>query len=202
MLSRISTIRLGRFALLSFLISSLLLLRVLPADAVTVIEFPVPESNSSLPISIASGPDGNLWFTEPAANKIGRITTGVPDGTFFAAIPCRVLDTRNPTALLGGPALVANSDRSFTVVGQCGIPVGARAISANVTVTGGTDAGDLRAYPGGTALPLVSAVNYGPGQTRANNAVLRLGVAGNLTVRCDQAFGTVDLILDVNGYFF
>ena len=37
-------------------------------------EFPIPTSNSQ-PMNITAGPDGNLWFTERAGNKIGRITT-------------------------------------------------------------------------------------------------------------------------------
>ena len=47
----------------------------LPAGSVT--EFPVPTTKSS-PQGITAGPDGNLWFTEQAANKIGRIS---PSGT-------------------------------------------------------------------------------------------------------------------------
>ena len=38
-----------------------------------VTEFAVPTANSR-PRSIAWGPDGNLWFTESAVGKIGRIT--------------------------------------------------------------------------------------------------------------------------------
>src|SRR5215468_10801994 len=40
-------------------------------------EFPVSTAYGSL-FSIATGPDGNLWFTEGHGNKIGRIA---PDGT-------------------------------------------------------------------------------------------------------------------------
>ena len=36
-------------------------------------ELQIPTFASS-PVGIAKGPDGNLWFTESAANKIGRIT--------------------------------------------------------------------------------------------------------------------------------
>ena len=35
-----------------------------------------PVTAGSNPIGIAAGPDGNLWFTESAGNKIGRTTTG------------------------------------------------------------------------------------------------------------------------------
>ncbi|MFO0888589.1 MAG: hypothetical protein U0790_05505 [Isosphaeraceae bacterium] len=38
----------------------------------TVTEFPVPTANSGL-WDIETGPDGNLWFTEAGANKIGMI---------------------------------------------------------------------------------------------------------------------------------
>jgi hypothetical protein len=62
-------------------------------------------------------------------------------------------------------------------------------------------AGDLRLYPAGTGLPLVSAINYRSGQTRANNAVTPLGAAGDLTVHVDQPSGAVHVILDVSGYF-
>jgi hypothetical protein len=71
----------------------------------------------------------------------------------------------------------------------------------NVTVTAPGGSGDLRLFAGGTALPTASAINYRTGQTRANNAVVALGAAGDLTVRCDQPAGTVELVLDVDGYF-
>jgi streptogramin lyase len=44
------------------------------ALAQTVTEFPLPTAGS-LPSGITLGPDGALWFTESAGNKIGRITT-------------------------------------------------------------------------------------------------------------------------------
>lgn len=36
-------------------------------------EFPVPPG--SFPQGIAAGPDGNIWFTETGANRVGKITT-------------------------------------------------------------------------------------------------------------------------------
>src|SRR5437773_1372460 len=38
-----------------------------------IAETAIPTANS-LPIGITSGPDSNLWFTENAGNRIGRIT--------------------------------------------------------------------------------------------------------------------------------
>jgi hypothetical protein len=115
--------------------------------------------------------------------------------------PCRVADTRGPSGPYGGPALAANADRTFVVAGQCGIPAGAVAVAFNFTVTQPTGLGDLRTVPGGGTLPLVSTMNWRPGQTRANNAIIRLGPSGDITVHVDQGSGTVHLIIDVNGYF-
>jgi hypothetical protein len=70
----------------------------------------------------------------------------------------------------------------------------------NATVTGPSGLGNLTLFPAGGAVPLASSLNYGPGQTRANNTVVRLG-NGGLSVRCTQASGTAHLILDVTGYF-
>jgi hypothetical protein len=70
----------------------------------------------------------------------------------------------------------------------------------NVTVTQPAAGGDLRIFPGGAAMPETSAINFGPGQTRANNALVNLGVGGAIAVQND-APGTVHLIVDVNGYF-
>ena len=35
-------------------------------------EFPIPTGNSDA-VGITVGPDGNLWFTEFDANKIGQV---------------------------------------------------------------------------------------------------------------------------------
>jgi hypothetical protein len=60
----------------------------------------------------------------------------------------------------------------------------------------------LRVIPADQSLPVVSTLNWRAGQTRANNATVGLGAAaGDILVRVDQAGGTVDLVIDVNGYF-
>lgn len=72
----------------------------------------------------------------------------------------------------------------------------------NVAVTQPTTGpGFLTLYPGGTPRPLAATINYNAGKTRANNAIIPLGVAGDITVRCGQGSGTAQLIVDVNGYF-
>jgi hypothetical protein len=119
---------------------------------------------------------------------------------FHTVSPCRLADTRLAGGEWGAPALNTGDDRYFSVAGRCEIPISAKAISLNVTVTQPSAAGDLRLFAGGAA-PLASAINYRPGQTRANNAVVFLGASGSIALRCDQASGSVHVLLDVNGYF-
>jgi hypothetical protein len=120
---------------------------------------------------------------------------------FHTVTPCRIADTRDPNGPWGGPALGANSERSFTVTGRCGVPPTARAIAVNLTVTLGSADGDLRARAAGDPLTLVSTINYRASQTRANNAILSVGAGGGVTLRCVQPSGTAHAVLDVYGYF-
>ena len=70
---------------LTVTLSVVALLVALPAAGATgtVTETQIPTPNSQ-PVQIVSGPDGALWFTEAAGNKIGRITT---DGTITNEYP-------------------------------------------------------------------------------------------------------------------
>jgi len=138
---------------------------------------------------------------KPGASDPTSFVVVSPPTAFYTLEPCRLLDTRVAAGTYGGPALVAGGDRVFPLFGRCGIPSTARAVSVNLTVAQPTAQGNLRLYPAGTPLPLVSSVNYVPGQTRGNNAVVPLNGLGEMAVRCSQASGTAHVILDVNGYF-
>ena len=122
---------------------------------------------------------------------------------YFTVTPCRVLDTRNaidPNGF-GGPALVASSTRVWNLAGQCGISTGAQAVSANVTVVGPAAPGFLTFYPAGGSLPLAATINYSTNQVRANNTVLALGANGGVACAAVLGGGTVDVVVDVTGYF-
>jgi len=173
---------------------------------------------NAAPIGTSPG-QGPVAWTTPTAQCTSSCTLQVTVGgassqmpitisdpiiplAYYTVTPCRLVDTRNAAGPWGGPALLAGADRTFAVVGQCGIPGTARAVSANVAATQSTTGpGFLTLYPAGVSLPLASTVNYGAGQTRANNAIVPLGAAGDLAVHCGQASGTAHVIIDVNGYF-
>ena len=138
---------------------------------------------------------------EPGAADPTVFQVGPGPVSFYTLPPCRVVDTRTPPGRWGGPALAGQADRTFTLRGSCGIPDTAKALAMNLTVTGATRAGHLRLPSAGTAGQDVHGELRG-GQTRANNAIVALDAQGRVAVFCGQSTGsTVDLILDINGYF-
>jgi subtilisin family serine protease len=114
---------------------------------------------------------------------------------FYTVTPCRIFDSRSGQAL--SPGIV----QPVQVTGACQIPAAAKAVSVNITVVGPNGGGYIVFYPGDEVPPLSSAINYRAGQTRANNAILKLGAAGNLAALSIQEGWAVDVIVDVNGYF-
>jgi hypothetical protein len=134
------------------------------------------------------------------ADETGPVVPPAP-ASYYTVTPCRRVDTRSGS--LGGPQpLAAGSLTRLTLAGgPCAVPATATAVSLNLTVTGPTGAGHLRLFPAGGAEPLASTLNYSAGLTRANNAIVGLGGAGELSVRVGQASGTTHVIVDVNGYF-
>src|SRR5260370_26937046 len=72
----VSSVLLGSL-LLSLLVITPRLVRGATTNVVSINQFPIPTA-ASAPIGIARGPDRNLWFTEPPANNIRRITPRGP----------------------------------------------------------------------------------------------------------------------------
>jgi energy-coupling factor transporter ATP-binding protein EcfA2 len=129
-------------------------------------------------------------------------TTGA---LFYPLTPCRVLDTRNATGPLGGPVLAAGGTRSFTVLtapSTCSIPLTAKTLSVNVTITMPTANGELRVFPGNGLVPATTVISFKAGQTRPNNAHVLLATDGSGSFKVQNtSAGTVHFLVDVNGYY-
>jgi hypothetical protein len=153
----------------------------------------------------------NLLLSLGATALLGTAAHAAGPYQFHTVTPCRVLDTRTA----GGP-LANPGPHSFTIQGRCGIPIGAAAATMNVTITSPTQAGDLRLFPAGQALPVVSTLNYPAGEAAlANGAIVPLGAPSavmtsspgtasnpDLLVQIGMvAPGSVHVIVDVTGYF-
>jgi hypothetical protein len=139
----------------------------------------------------------------PTASSVPALVTVLPaaGSDFYTVTPCRAYNSR--TADDG--ALASGALRLIDVAAAgCGIPAGAEAISANVTVVGPTGTGHLLLYPGNYPKPATSTVNFAAGQTRANDAILPLASDGTGTLAAEPFVlggGSVHVLLDVNGYF-
>jgi hypothetical protein len=118
--------------------------------------------------------------------------------SFFSLSPCRVFDTRPTSPLASGVTSL------FEIGTLCGIPVSAKAVAVNVTVTGPTGDGHVTLFAAGLPVPEVSTINFSAGQTRSNNAILSVTEDGIGSIEARSFIagdGHVDLILDVTGYF-
>lgn len=135
-----------------------------------------------------------------AATNVATFQIGIGRTNYYTITPCRLVDTRNPNGVLGGPALTTGAPRTFPVTGACGIPSTAKAIALNVTVVGSTAAGFVTLYPAFIPPTGTTTINYSAGQTRADNALMTLN-AGQLSAVANQASGTTHILIDINGYF-
>jgi streptogramin lyase len=73
--------------------------RVTTAASPTFTTFPTGISSAYPPFDITAGPDGNLWFTDPGAGAIGRITPAGVTTEFTAGITAGA----EPTDIAAGP---------------------------------------------------------------------------------------------------
>lgn len=117
-----------------------------------------------------------------------------PPGDALTPIdPVRLLDTRfgngAPTGVLAQDVL------RIQLAGRGGIPADATAVMANLTVTEATGDGFLTVWPTGEPRPLVSNLNFRPGDTVPNSALLTLGADGGVHVF--NSSGRSHVIIDV-----
>jgi hypothetical protein len=134
----------------------------------------------------------------------GPIDCPTPPGNmlFYPVEPCRLYDTRIASGTdAGAPALATGETRTIVPAERCGVPSTAGALSLNVAVVTPTKAGHLTIFPADVTLPAASSINFTPGRNRSNNALVRLAVDATGFRVFNGSFGTVDLVLDVSGYF-
>ena len=144
--------------------------------------------------------DVTVTVPGPRAATLPQSYFYVPPPTptdYYTVTPCRLVDTR----VAQTPALSASERRVFAVASRCQVPATAKAVALNVTVTGPTAPGHIRLAPG-NGLTESSAINFSPGLTRANNAMVLLATDGTGGVSATNgSSGPVHLVLDVSGYF-
>lgn len=148
------------------------------------------------------GADGYVDITNTSADTVDLIVdlTGyftADTGMGFVPIdPTRVLDTRelSPSGVQPGRDIEASVGGSAPFA-----PGNPTAVAANVTVTGPTAGGYIMVCPGYAVCDKTSTLNFGPGQTIANAAMI--GVNLDSFYMENDSGGTVNLITDVFGFY-
>lgn len=114
--------------------------------------------------------------------------------------PARVLDTRVGT---GVPVAKVGQGGTVTlhIAGAGGVPSsGVEAVTLNVTAVGASASSHVSVYPADFADgPLSSNLNVAPAKAVANAVISKVSAAGDITF--SNAFGSVDLVADVQGYY-
>jgi hypothetical protein len=149
----------------------------------------------------------NLGTVDVVADVEGYFSTastsGVAGASYNPLAPARDLDTRNGTGLGTGivAPLAAGSTLNLTVAGVNGVPAtGVTSVVLNVTATGATGPESyLTVFPAGTQMPLASDLNFVAGQTVPNLVVATVGSNGQVSIY--NNLGSVDVVVDVEGYF-
>ena len=121
---------------------------------------------------------------------------------YYSLAPCRVVDTRNPAGTDGGPSL-GTTPRNFQIrgAGGCGVPSTAHAVSVNITVTNASASSWLTIWPSGASQPFVSTINFdATTPALANGAIVGLSTS-TTDLSVANAVGSVNVIIDVTGYF-
>ncbi|MCW2598841.1 MAG: N-acetylmuramoyl-L-alanine amidase [Frankiales bacterium] len=131
--------------------------------------------------------------THVVVDLMGWYTPGAGD-VFHPLAPYRALDTRTT-----GPKVSAGSPRGLTLSGAGQIPWHATALALTVTAVNPSASTDVTVYPESASPPTASNINLLRGQVVPNAAFVAAGKGG--VVRLKNAVQTVDLVVDVSGWF-
>lgn len=127
----------------------------------------------------------------PVVDPPAAVTCGI-----VPILPVRAVDTRTG---VGGRRGALRSGQAWTlpVIGRTGVPTGAIALLARVSVSSASRQSALRIGPSGDDSAAV-VIETGPGTTQTTVAVLRIGADGAVVLRFDQ--GSVHVAIDVLGW--
>jgi glucose/arabinose dehydrogenase len=167
-----------------------------------------PPSANGVPFSQWSDGDTNLTkqFVMPASDVALAACYGgpcaafraTPPGLFTSVTPYRLFDTRDPALNPFGSGTPLTPGQTLAVnLGSQPGPPDRKGVLLNVTTDQPAAAGYVRAFPCGQE-PNTSTVNFDPGQTAANLAMVLIPDDGQV---CFTSFVPTHLIVDVAGWF-
>ncbi len=125
----------------------------------------------------------------PKVSPISRATA------FTAMSSFRLADSRTRLRIT---KVLAGVTKRLQIAGQAGIPTDATALSANFTAVNQPARGSLTVYNCSATRPTATTLNYYARESTSNAGLFPLASNGTLCVYSPQ---TIDLVIDVTGYF-
>lgn len=119
-------------------------------------------------------------------------------GVLNQVLPRRILDTRTTT---GGhhAKLGSGATMQLAVLGSAVPGAGVSAVLLNVTAVNETSrTGYLTLFPSGVSRPISSTLNYRGNTAIANQALVRVGSDGTISIT--NSAGTTDVVVDIVGW--
>jgi hypothetical protein len=133
--------------------------------------------------------------THVVIDVLGYMSSSAP-GRHFPLPAANVLDTRPSNVAPIGPA----STTLVSVLGVAGVPAtGVSAVALNIAAHAPTANSFICAWPNGVPRPLAANLNPRAGVDVSNLAIVKVGTAGKVALYNNA--GTLDLVVDVVGYF-
>jgi hypothetical protein len=175
----------------------------------STLNFPTSDTRANnLTTPIASNGKLSAVYKAAAGKKAhiifdvtGYFLPGPEDAGYNTLDPIRVLDSRAAYGIGLTGRFQTGTPRELVIAGNNGVPGGAVAVTANLTVVGQTKAGFVSVTPTSIPAPTTSNINFPVGDTRANGLTAKLGAGSIWLVYKGAAGSRTDLILDVTGYY-
>lgn len=184
-----------------------------PTPDASTLNFEVPQTRANLTLvqvnqggAATGAPNGTVSIYNGSAKPIdvvadvdGYFTAGTPavDGSFVTTTPFRVLDTRVPA---GRPLPALSTAKVFLFPPNDPTFFIFKAIQVNVVAAGPTAAGFLTTWDGSIPQPAVSNSNFVTGSNVAGSVIVPVNADGSISIY-NGSYGTVDLVVDVDGFF-
>lgn len=154
------------------------------------------------------------WKFEPGGGSEVTVRaqsgTSTTDTRFVEIEPVRAFDSRIPTYIASGMfapdtsrviAIRDGHDSAGNLTVPDAVPVGATAVSYNLTVAGPTGPNFVSITPGDATDFTTSAINFNGAADVANAGIVSIDVNRTVTIWNGDQGGSTHVIIDITGYF-
>jgi hypothetical protein len=150
-------------------------------------------------VLIPVGSDGEIDifnFSSTTVNLVGELsgyfTTSASGQLYHPLDSTRIIDTRNTKAVA--------ADSGINIPDPGSVLADNPTLVLNITVTQPADSGNVIEYPGTASQPDVSIINFAPGETIPNLALVSTAANNSFNIY-NNSPGSIQIVVDTSGYF-